>query len=232
MIAMPAALDAPPSRSSMRTSTAPPHPPACAAAPTPASRSTSGRFHAPTAASSPGSPRSSSTACAGGIGPRTPRRASSASTSVSEATSPARLGLRFIAVMPRSLRPRRSPDRLHGGESHRRRPGEMSPRALVPAADSAALMAHFTSPSADRWRCNNNMPVIFVQMTLEAHPRPAWSWSRRTGFTWRRRCSPSATAACRPAFASDPGLLFPAPRRPAHPHTPGAAVIEGIGGPV
>jgi len=118
--------------------------------------------------------------CNGRIGPRTVIvEASSGSTAVSEAYFARMLGLRFIAVMPRSTSAEKVAQiAFHGGESH-----------FVGAADqmrdesarlAAELGGHFMdqftyAERATDWRGNNNIAdSLFTQMSREPHPIPAW----------------------------------------------------------
>jgi cysteine synthase A len=118
--------------------------------------------------------------CNGWIGPRTPIiEASSGSTAVSEAYFARMLGLRFIAVMPRSTAAEKVAEiAFHGGESH----FVDSPDAMY--AESVRLatelgghyMDQFTyAERATDWRGNNNIAQsIFEQLAREEHPIPAW----------------------------------------------------------
>jgi cysteine synthase A len=116
--------------------------------------------------------------CNGWIGPDTTIvESSSGSTAISEAYIAKLLGLRFIAVMPRSTSPEKiAAITFHGGEAH-----------LVDghASDEAVRLAHeigghfmdqFTfAERATDWRGNNNIAEsIFAQMSLEDHPEPTW----------------------------------------------------------
>ncbi len=118
--------------------------------------------------------------CNGWIGPSTPIvEASSGSTAVSEAYFARLLGLRFIAVMPRSTSAEKVAEiAFYGGESH----FVDSSREMY--AESARLardlnghyMDQFTyAERATDWRGNNNIAQsIFGQMAHEEHPVPAW----------------------------------------------------------
>jgi cysteine synthase A len=118
--------------------------------------------------------------CNGWIGPRTPIvEASSGSTAVSEAYFAAMLGLRFIAVMPRSTSPEKSAQiAFHGGECH------FVDSAAEMYSESARLarelgghyMDQFTyAERATDWRGNNNIAEsIFSQMAHEPDPIPRW----------------------------------------------------------
>ena len=118
--------------------------------------------------------------CNGWIGPRTPIvEASSGSTAVSEAYFARMLGLRFIAVMPRST----SAEKVaqigsYGGESHFvDGPAETYAEGARLAAELGGhYMDQFTyAERATDWRGNSNIAEsIFGQMTREEHPVPAW----------------------------------------------------------
>ena len=118
--------------------------------------------------------------CNGWIGPQTTIvEASSGSTAVSEAYFARMLGLRFIAVMPRSTSAEKVAQIAnYGGESH------FVESAVAMYAESARLalklgghyMDQFTyAERATDWRGNNNIAeTIFAQMTDEEYPVPAW----------------------------------------------------------
>jgi cysteine synthase A len=118
--------------------------------------------------------------CNGWIGPNTTIiEASSGSTAVSEAYFARMLGLRFIAVMPRSTSAEKIAQiAFYGGESH----FVDSPAAMY--EESARLarelnghyMDQFTyAERATDWRGNNNIAEsIFSQMAQEEHPVPHW----------------------------------------------------------
>jgi cysteine synthase A len=118
--------------------------------------------------------------CNGWIGPRTPIiEASSGSTAVSEAYFARLLGLRFIAVMPRSTSGEKVAQiAFYGGESHFvDSPGEIyAESARLAATLGGHYMDQFTfAERATDWRGNNNIAQsIFEQMAREAHPVPAW----------------------------------------------------------
>lgn len=105
--------------------------------------------------------------------------ASSGSTAVSEAYFARLLGLRFVAVMPRST----SPDKLsaiefHGGRCHLvDDPAAIRAESQRLAAEAGGhFMDQFTyAERATDWRANNNIAEsIFSQMAMEPHPVPAW----------------------------------------------------------
>ncbi|WP_046862771.1 PLP-dependent cysteine synthase family protein [Microvirga massiliensis] len=118
--------------------------------------------------------------CNGWIGPDTTIiEASSGSTAVSEAYFARMLGLRFIAVMPRSTSAEKiAAITFYGGECH------FVDSASEMYAESARLadeldghyMDQFTyAERATDWRGNNNIAEsIFSQMAFEEHPVPAW----------------------------------------------------------
>jgi cysteine synthase len=118
--------------------------------------------------------------CNGWIDRETPViEASSGSTAVSEAYFARLLGLRFIAVMPRSTSPEKiSQIAFYGGESHFvDSAGEMYSESARLAADLRGhYMDQFTyAERATDWRGNNNIAQsIFEQMAREEHPIPAW----------------------------------------------------------
>ena len=118
--------------------------------------------------------------CNGWIGPKTTIiEASSGSTAVSEAYFARMLGLRFIAVMPRSTSSEKVAEiSFHGGEHH------FVDSAMEMYAESARLaraldghyMDQFTyAERATDWRGNNNIAQsIFTQMASEPCPVPTW----------------------------------------------------------
>ncbi|MGH7067656.1 MAG: PLP-dependent cysteine synthase family protein [Acetobacteraceae bacterium] len=118
--------------------------------------------------------------CNSWIGPRTTIvEASSGSTAVSEAYFARMLGLRFVAVMPRSTSAEKVEEiAFYGGESH------FVESSAEIYAESAALAAslgghymdQFTyAERATDWRGNNNIAQsLFDQMADEEHPVPAW----------------------------------------------------------
>ena len=118
--------------------------------------------------------------CNGWIGPNTPIiEASSGSTAVSEAYFARMLGLRFIAVMPRSTSEEKVREiAFYGGEHH------FVDSATQMYSESARLaeelggyyMDQFTyAERATDWRGNNNIAQsIFRQMVNEPSPVPAW----------------------------------------------------------
>jgi cysteine synthase A len=118
--------------------------------------------------------------CNGWIGPKTTIiEASSGSTAVSEAYFARMLGLRFIAVMPRSTAQEKVREiAFHGGEHHfvdsaTQMYGES---ARLAAELGGHYMDQFTyAERATDWRGNNNIAQsIFSQMVNEPSPIPAW----------------------------------------------------------
>jgi len=118
--------------------------------------------------------------CNGWIGPETPIvEASSGSTAVSEAYFAQMLGLRFIAVMPRSTSPEKiAAISFYGGESHFvNSAAELyDESARLAASLGGHYMDQFTyAERATDWRGNNNIAEsIFGQMAREEHAIPAW----------------------------------------------------------
>src|SRR4051812_37244512 len=118
--------------------------------------------------------------CNGRIGPDTTIvEASSGSTAVSEAYFARMLGLRFIAVMPRSTSPEKIAQiAFYSGESH----FVDSPAAMYEESARLAVelgghyMDQFTyAERATDWRGNNNIAEsTFSQMTREEYPVPTW----------------------------------------------------------
>lgn len=105
--------------------------------------------------------------------------ASSGSTAVSEAYFAKMLGLRFIAVTPRSTaQPKIDAIRHLGGEPYM----IDDPRTACAVARDLArdtgghFLDQFTfAERATDWRGNNNIAeAIFLQMAAEEHPVPAW----------------------------------------------------------
>lgn len=105
--------------------------------------------------------------------------ASSGSTAVSEAYFARLLGLKFVAIMPRSTSPAKvSLIESHGGRCHFvDDPAEMYSEAHRLAAEpDSHYMDQFThAERATDWRGNNNIAEsIFDQLTLEDSPIPSW----------------------------------------------------------
>ncbi|MGF0312900.1 PLP-dependent cysteine synthase family protein [Rhodococcus sp. IEGM1428] len=105
--------------------------------------------------------------------------ASSGSTAVSEAYFARLLGLKFVAVMPRSTSPAKvALIESHGGSCHFvDRPGEMYTEAhRLSAEPDCHYMDQFThAERATDWRGNNNIAEsIFDQLRLEECPIPDW----------------------------------------------------------
>ncbi|MFH1804134.1 MAG: PLP-dependent cysteine synthase family protein [Pseudomonadota bacterium] len=118
--------------------------------------------------------------CNGWIGKNTPIiEASSGSTAVSEAYFARLLGLRFIAVMPKTTSAQKIAQiAFYGGESHLVEHGDQIYAESHRLADELAghYMDQFTyAERATDWRGNNNIAEsIFEQMSREAHPVPKW----------------------------------------------------------
>ncbi|UYH55020.1 PLP-dependent cysteine synthase family protein [Qipengyuania sp. SS22] len=105
--------------------------------------------------------------------------ASSGSTAVSEAYFARMLGLRFIAVVPRSTAQAKiDAIAFYGGECHYvDHPAEMYGAAQSLAADLGGhYIDQFTyAERATDWRANNNIAEsIFAQMAYEPYPVPQW----------------------------------------------------------
>ena len=105
--------------------------------------------------------------------------ASSGSTAISEAYFAKLLGLRFIAVMPRTTSPEKiAAIEFQGGECHL----VDDPSAVYSESERLArdLHGHFMdqftyAERATDWRANNNIAEsIYAQMKLERSPCPAW----------------------------------------------------------
>jgi cysteine synthase A len=118
--------------------------------------------------------------CNGWIGPSTAIvEASSGSTAVSEAYFARMLGLRFVAVMPRSTAVEKVAQiEFYGGTCHFvRSASEMyAESARVAASLNGHYMDQFTyAERATDWRGNNNIAEsIFAQLAREEHPVPTW----------------------------------------------------------
>ncbi|WP_338750615.1 PLP-dependent cysteine synthase family protein [Janibacter alittae] len=118
--------------------------------------------------------------CNGWIRPDRPViEASSGSTAVSEAYFASLIGVPFYAVMARSTS-RQKVDLIefHGGSCHFvDNADEVYAVAAQLAAETGGhYMDQFTyAEQATDWRGNNNIAEsIFDQMSMEAHPEPAW----------------------------------------------------------
>lgn len=117
--------------------------------------------------------------CNGRIGPSsTVVEASSGSTAVSEAYFARLLGLRFIAVMPRTTtREKQAEIVANGGEVHLvDDPGAIYSAAIGIAEQSGGCyLDQFTfAERAVDWRDDNIAQSIFYQMSEEEHRVPAW----------------------------------------------------------
>ncbi len=166
--------------------------------------------------------------------------ASSGSTAVSEAYFARLLGLRFIAVMPRSTSPEKVAQiEFYGGRCH-----WVGSAALV--YDEARRLAQETgghymdqftyAERATDWRGNNNIAQsMFGQMSHERHPVPRWivvgAGTGGTSATIGRyvRYQRHATQLC---VADPAGSVFGASHRSGDASLTGAGSrIEGIGRP-
>ena len=118
--------------------------------------------------------------CNGWIGPHTTLiEATSGSTAVSEAYFARLLGLRFIAVVPKSVSPAKiEAIRFEGGEVHFvDDPGAVYDEAARLAEETAGhYLDQFTyAERATDWRGNNNIAEsIFAQLAQEENPIPSW----------------------------------------------------------
>ena len=118
--------------------------------------------------------------CNDWVGPDTTViEASSGSTAVSEAYFAKLLGLRFIAVVPRSVAAAKvDAIRFHGGEIRNvDNPAEVYGEAARLAHETGGhYMDQFTyAERATDWRGNNNIAEsIFNQLSAEPNPIPAW----------------------------------------------------------
>ncbi len=105
--------------------------------------------------------------------------ASSGSTAVSEAYFAQLLGLRFIAVMPRSTSPEKiAKIQFYGGKSHLvDESSQVSAESVRLAAETGGhFMDQFTyAERATDWRGNNNIAEsVFEQIAKENYPVPTW----------------------------------------------------------
>ncbi len=180
--------------------------------------------------------------CNGWIGPNTTvTEASSGSTAISEAYFARMLGLRFVAVMPRSTNAEKvALIEAQGARCHLvADPTTIYAEAARLAAESGGhFLDQFTySERATDWRGNNNIAEsIFAQMRAERHPVPRWivtgAGTGGTSATIGRfiRYRRLATALCvvdpeNSAFFD--GWVDDAPQTV----TAGGSRIEGIGRP-
>jgi cysteine synthase A len=117
--------------------------------------------------------------CNGWIGSGTTIvESSSGSTAVSEAYFAHLLGLKFVAVMPRSTSPEKvAAIRLYGGDCH----FVDDPTTVyeVSAALARELRGHYMdqftfAERATDWRRNNIAEALFAQMANEEHKIPHW----------------------------------------------------------
>ena len=103
---------------------------------------------------------------------------SSGNTAVSEAYFAKLLGLRFIAVVPKSTSPEKI-DKItfYDGECHFVEPGDIYAAAATLADElNGHYVDQFTyAERATDWRGNNNIAEsIFAQMSRETFPTPSW----------------------------------------------------------
>lgn len=117
--------------------------------------------------------------CNGWIDSDTPIiEASSGSTAVSEAYFARLLGLRFIAVMPRTTSARKIDQiTFYGGECHLVEASDIYLESQRLAKDLGGhYMDQFTyAERATDWRGNNNIAEsMFQQLGREQHPTPRW----------------------------------------------------------
>jgi cysteine synthase A len=117
--------------------------------------------------------------CNGRIGPTsTVVEASSGSTAVSEAYFARLLGLRFIAVMPKTTTAEKQAEIIsNGGEVHLvDDPGAVYSAATHIAEEAGGCyLDQFTfAERAVDWRVDNIAQSIFLQMSEEEHRVPAW----------------------------------------------------------
>lgn len=117
--------------------------------------------------------------CNGYIGPETPIiESSSGSTAISEAYFARLLGLRFIAVVPKSLVEEKIRQiEFYDGECYKVCPTDIYTKARELARDlNGHYMDQFTfAERATDWRGNNNIAEsIFQQMEMERYPIPRW----------------------------------------------------------
>jgi cysteine synthase A len=117
--------------------------------------------------------------CNGWVGPETTIvESSSGSTAISEAYFAKLLGLRFIAVMPRTTaREKIAAIEFHGGKPHLVDRGDVSGEAEKLAREIGGhFMDQFTyAERATDWRGNNNIAEsMFAQLSHEDRPIPDW----------------------------------------------------------
>jgi cysteine synthase A len=181
--------------------------------------------------------------CNNRIGPETLLvDATSGSTAVSEAYFARLIGLRFVAVIPRSTSPAKiEAIRFHGGDVHMvDSTSEMYAAAERLAAEAGGLfLDQFTyAERATDWRGNNNIAQsIFQQMAREDHPVPDWlvcgAGTGGTSATLGRfiRYGRYPTRLC---VADPEGSVFHrhhSDRRVTSPLQGAPCLIEGIGRP-
>lgn len=168
--------------------------------------------------------------------------ATSGSTAVSEAYFARLIGLKFVAVIPRSTSPAKiEAIRFYGGDVHMvDSAAEMYAAAARLATEAGGLfLDQFTyAERATDWRGNNNIAQsIFQQMAREDHPEPAWlvcgAGTGGTSATLGRfiRYGRHATRLC---VADPEGSVFHrhhADRSVTAPPDGVRCLIEGIGRP-
>ncbi len=168
--------------------------------------------------------------------------ATSGSTAVSEAYFARLIGLKFVAVIPRSTSPAKiEAIRFHGGDVHMvDSAGEMYVAAERLAREAGGLfLDQFTyAERATDWRGNNNIAQsIFQQMAREDHPVPTWivcgAGTGGTSATLGRfiRYGRHPTRLC---VADPEGSVFHrhhADRSVTAPPAGACCLIEGIGRP-
>jgi cysteine synthase len=178
--------------------------------------------------------------CNGWIGSGTTIvESSSGSTAVSEAYFARLLGLKFVAVMPRSTSPEKvAAIRLYGGDCH----FVDDPTTVyeVSAALARELRGHYMdqftfAERATDWKRNNIAEALFAQMANEEHKIPHWIvCSAGTGGTSTtigrhiryksyetRLCLADPEASVFHRHCADPKVLT----------VKGQSLIEGIGRP-
>jgi cysteine synthase A len=169
--------------------------------------------------------------------------ASSGSTAISEAYFARLLGLRFIAVVPKSTAQKKIEEiEFLGGEIHHvERAGDVYSEAQKLARElNGHYLDQFTNAErATDWRGNNNIAdSIFAQMKREAHPIPDWivvgAGTGGTSATIGRyiRYNPCYAGRTHLAVADPENSVFfdfYAGRAVREPHAAGR--IEGIGRP-
>ena len=166
--------------------------------------------------------------------------ASSGSTAVSEAYFARLVGVRFVAVVPRSTSPAKLAQiEFYGGECHL----VDSSTAGYPEAERLGAqegwfyLDQFTNAAtATDWRGNNNIACsIFDQMALERFPEPDWivvgAGTGGTSATIGRYCRYTGRST-RVAVGDPEGSVFYEAWRSGRRDLTGTgSIIEGIGRP-